>query len=277
MLHRICTYLLLVSALFIGSITATYAQDSYAQDSPEREAAKVGKRMVTLLDELKIVESGVVHANAKELIQIEHNLSTLKIRWGILNNDAQFIIAAYDHLIEMVVQYEQKVEAINLSIEERKKWLDASQVIENAENSIAMQVENYRHMEQEALELSLLQQQAPLLEKLKLKEGLLFTSITQTYTQAMQAAQAFPEFAQRAADLEDHYIVIKSSSEKIQAVQFQPFMARIKDYLMTFAAVAILLMFANMVQAKIQAYKQMRKSMQEYKKMLNPQDEIPTI
>ena len=55
-------------------------------------------------------------------------------------------------------------------------------------------------------------------------------------------------------------------------------MERIKDYLYSFAAVAILLMFVNMIYSKIQAYKQMRKSAEEYKKMLQRnENEFPTI
>lgn len=270
---QIRKYILLVTVLLFALAPAGFAQ----QDLPVQEVAKVGKRMVSMLDEMKIIESGVQNADAKEITQVEQAFSTLKIRWGILNNDAQFIIAAYEHLIEMVVQYEQKSEAITIAIEERKNWLTSSALLDSAEKNIAAQVENYKQMEDEAFKLSLLQQQAPLLEKLKLKEGLLFTSLTDTYTKAMQAAEKYPELLQRASAIEDNYIVIKSSSEKIQAAEYKPFLARIKDYLMTFAAVAILLMFANMVQAKIQAYKQMRKSMQEYKQMIKPEDEIPTI
>ena len=71
---------------------------------------------------------------------------------------------------------------------------------------------------------------------------------------------------------------VMTNSEKIQKAEYKPFMERIKDYLMSFAAVAIILMFFNMIQAKIQAYKQMRKSAEEYKKMLQGgDDEYPSI
>jgi hypothetical protein len=40
----------------------------------------------------------------------------------------------------------------------------------------------------------------------------------------------------------------------------------------------MLLMFANMVQAKIQAFKQMRKSVKEYQELLKKnEEEIPSI
>ena len=40
----------------------------------------------------------------------------------------------------------------------------------------------------------------------------------------------------------------------------------------------MLLMFVNMVQAKVQAYKQMKKSAEEYKKMMQgDQQDFPTI
>ena len=73
-------------------------------------------------------------------------------------------------------------------------------------------------------------------------------------------------------------IEIKEFSEKIKAAEYKPFLQRIKDYLYSFAAVAMLLMFANMVQSKIQAIKQMRKSAKEYKELLKKnEEEIPSI
>lgn len=78
--------------------------------------------------------------------------------------------------------------------------------------------------------------------------------------------------------MEEEYIELKGLSEKIQAAEYKPFLDRIKDYLYSFAAVAILLMFINMIQSKVQAYKQMRKSAEEYKKMLQRNDnEYPSI
>lgn len=271
MVHTICKYALLISLWLVGWVG--YAQ----QAQPMQEVVKVNKRMIALLEEIDQLEKNVSHADSTALAQIEHALSTLKIRWNILNNDAQFIIAAYDNLIDLVVQYEQNVEELNTTIDQRKQWFQAVAQLEKAEKALATQVQNYPKMEEDALKLSLLQQQAPLLEKLKLKEELLFTSLTETYNTAMQAAQQYPTLQERATALEDNYILIKSSSEKIKAAEYKPIMDRIKDYLMSFAAVAILLMFANMVQAKIQAYKQTRKSMEEYKKMLQGDNEIPTI
>ena len=79
-------------------------------------------------------------------------------------------------------------------------------------------------------------------------------------------------------ELEEEYIEIKGLSEKIQTAEYKPFLTRIKDYLYSFAAVAMLLMFANMVQAKIQAFQQMRKSAKEYQELLKKnEEEIPSI
>jgi hypothetical protein len=78
--------------------------------------------------------------------------------------------------------------------------------------------------------------------------------------------------------LEERYIELKALSDSIQAAEYKPFIERIKDYLLSFAAVAIILMFVNMVQAKIQAYKQLKKSTEDYiKAVRGGDDEIPSI
>ena len=136
----------------------------------------------------------------------------------------------------------------------------------------------YNELYNEAVEYSLLKQTASLLEKLKTKEGLTFSDITSRYEEAKTITEEYPALKKRMEELENDYIEIKTISEKIQAAEYKPFLTRIKDYLYSLAAVAMLLMFANMVQAKIQAFKQMRKSAKEYQELLKKnEEEIPSI
>ena len=133
-------------------------------------------------------------------------------------------------------------------------------------------------MYDEAVEYSLLKQTATLLEKLKAKEELSYNDVTARYEDAKTISEEFPALKKRMEKVEEQYIEIKGFSEKIKAAEYKPFLQRIKDYLYSFAAVAMLLMFANMVQAKIQAFKQMRKSAKEYQELLKKNEEdIPSI
>ena len=62
-------------------------------------------------------------------------------------------------------------------------------------------------------------------------------------------------------------------------MQYKPLIARIKDYLLGLAAVAVLLLFVSMVKTKIKAAKDARENMKKYQETLklNGQDEYPTI
>ena len=60
--------------------------------------------------------------------------------------------------------------------------------------------------------------------------------------------------------------------------QYKPLIQRVKDWLVSFAAVAMLLMFFNMMQGKIQAAKQMKENMKKMQEQLHKNDdEIPSI
>ena len=79
--------------------------------------------------------------------------------------------------------------------------------------------------------------------------------------------------------LEDSFAALKNKSDTIQAMQYQPLIQRIKDYLLGLAAVAVLLMFVSMMRSKIKAASDARKNLKEYKEKLklNGQDDYPTI
>ena len=73
-------------------------------------------------------------------------------------------------------------------------------------------------------------------------------------------------------------MVLKEKSEAIQAAAYQSPIERVKDYVMTFAGVAIILMFLSMVQTKIKALKAARENAKQYQEMLQKNNpEIPTI
>ena len=113
---------------------------------------------------------------------------------------------------------------------------------------------------------------------MKGKAQLLFPDIQKMYEVAKGAAQEFPDLQSKMDNVEECFIKLKNSSAEIQALEYKPLLQRIKDYLFSFAAVAIILMFFNMVQAKIQMIKQASKKAKEYEEMMKGnQDDYPTI
>lgn len=58
-------------------------------------------------------------------------------------------------------------------------------------------------------------------------------------------------------------------SAKIQEMVYKPLIQRVKDYLLGFAAVSIVLLFFNFMISKFQAWKKMRESMKQMKENMN--------
>ena len=77
--------------------------------------------------------------------------------------------------------------------------------------------------------------------------------------------------------IDNKYFQLQSVSAKIQTIEYKPFIQRIKDYLIGLAAVAILLMFFNLLNAKIKTLKAARDQAKKMKDMMDGQHNYPTI
>ena len=88
----------------------------------------------------------------------------------------------------------------------------------------------------------------------------------------------FSNFLPRFQPIEEKYIELKNISEKIQALEYKPWLQRIKDYLYSLAAVAMILLFLNMLQAKLKALKQARENAKKLREMMDKDNnDYPTI
>ena len=113
--------------------------------------------------------------------------------------------------------------------------------------------------------------------KAKAEEQALFTDIQTYFDQAKGASEAFPGLKIRMKAMEKKFFELQSVSTKIQEMVYKPFIQRIKDYLLGLAAVAILLMFLNLLSAKIKTLKQAREQAKKMKEMMDGQHNYPTI
>jgi Tfp pilus assembly protein PilO len=118
---------------------------------------------------------------------------------------------------------------------------------------------------------------APRLEALKAKEQLKFADVQSNYDKAKEAVAVFPGLSKRMEKIETRYIQLKSMSGKIQEMAYKPFIERIKDYLLGFAAVAILLMFANLAMSRLKSIKQARDQAKKLRDTLQGKQDYPTI
>lgn len=239
---------------------------------------EVESRLLLFMEELNAVSANVMRFNQDQLDKADKKLLAIDHKWMVYSQAHQEVIAADEALMNIVADYQENKQAVTDSIQRCRQQLDSFEIFQAAEKYIGKQMDVYKQMFETAKQYTLLKQQTPLLEKLKAKEQLSFAELTKHYEASKAVADEFPSFGRRMEKVEEQYIELKGLSEKIQAAEYKPFLDRIKDYLYSFAAVAILLMFINMVQSKIQAYRQMRKGAEEYKKMMQRNDnEYPTI
>jgi hypothetical protein len=256
-----------------------YAQDAMPEVKVDPlEALEVRGRLSLFIEEIETLLANVSSAKQKQLKKAEKSLSGIDKKWNVYSMAHQDIIAAEESLMEVVVNYADKKQQLSDSIQSQLHKLDCYDKFSDNEKYIEGQMEPYQKLYDEAVQFSLLKQTASQLEKLKAKEELTFGDVSAKYEESRTVSEEFPALKKRMENIEEQYIQIKGFSEKIKAAEYKPFLTRIKDYLYSLAAVAMLLMFANMVQAKIQAFKQMRKSAKEYQELLKKNEEdIPSI
>lgn len=211
---------------------------------------------------------------------LDQNLKSLDIRWNNYYPLQQWDISQDEELLSVVEKFELMRQEATDSLEVRKQMLQSLYAFADATTYFESLDSTYNSIGKRAFQLSLTQKTAPLLEKQKKKEQLLFATVQEKFDKAKEAAQFHLVSDQRMEALEDSYASIKNKSDAIQAMQYKPLIQRIKDYLLGLAAVAVLLMFVNMLRSRIKAAKDARENLKKYKESLklNGADkEYPTI
>lgn len=225
------------------------------------------------------VTNGYIRMLDRRLKGLEQGIKSLEVRWNNYYPMQQWDISQDEGLLACVESFELMKQEASDSLAVRKSMLQALQAFSDAQSYMHCLDTTYNRIGKKAFELSLTSKTAPMLEKEKKKEELLFASVQEKFDQAKEVGKYKLVSAERMEALEDDYAVLKNKSETIQAMQYKPLIQRVKDYLLGLAAVAVLLMFLNMVRSRIKAAKEMRKNMKKYKETLklNGQDEYPTI
>lgn len=260
--------------LSLGSgIKAQTSGDSISFDMLELEG-----KLLLFVDKIDAISADVTYANLEQLAKAEKEITSIDNKWNMFTQAYQLDIALDEKLLNLVTRYQEDKQQLTDTIQFLKHRLESFDAFMVAEIYIERQKEPYNKRLEEAKRYSQMEKLAPMLEKLKAKEQQFFAELEKNYEKAKEAAQTYDLLQDRMKKLEENYIELKIISDTIQATEYKPFIERIKDYLLSFAAVAIILMFINMVHAKIQSYKQLRKSAEEYKKALMGNDEdTPSI
>lgn len=226
------------------------------------------------------IPKSVVTTLEQRMQSLNQEYNRLDVKWNTYYQAQQMDIANSEDLMTMVASIEELKQAVKDTLDSKTEAVEAIAKFAAADNFIISQVNVYKNLYSKAFKLSLVQKLAPQLEKVKAKEQVLFTDLQNNYNQAKAACEVVPSLSPRLETLDKQFVVMKSVSENVQALEYKPLFQRLKDYVMGFAAVAIILMFFNGMLAKFNAYKQKAASLKKYNDMLNKNGQgtqYPTI
>ena len=197
--------------------------------------------------------------------------NSLDVMWTTYTQAQQMDIANDDDLMTMVANIEALKQSVKDTLDAKAEMVKAISDFAAADQFIISQVAVYKKLYKRAFKLSLLKKLAPQLEKAKAREQLVFEKLQASYDSAKAAAELVPSLQPRMKVLEEQFVVMKSVSEKVQALEYKPLFQRVKDYIMGLAAVSIILLFFSMMIAKYKAYKGKLANMKKVTEMMNKQ------
>ena len=268
----VCPYRLWSYGLATDTLSADVMIDT------EVEIQSIGDRLRSYVEDVEKLSRQVGIVPERKLKQVENSLSRLNAKHTLYCQAQQLYIAMDDSLMNLVAQYQEIGQMVSDSIQRQQQRFQWLEDFNQAERFIFAQDSAYQRLLKQSMLLSQIEKTAPALEKLKGQEQLLFADVDAHFQKAKVAAESTPALKKRQTQLEEKYIELKNSSEKIQAAEYMPLLDRIKDKLMGIAAVGIILMFFNMVVSKIQGYKKMRENAKQMEEMLRKsKDDYPKI
>lgn len=279
MLNRKALIYLLLSLLSLQPLMlhAQQGDDAAPAASDEQILLELKGRIQEYIDEVGRLSTAVYMASGDSIGELERAYKTLNAKWNTYYQAQQVDIATDDSLLSMVAEYQVAEQGVAEAIAKLKAHSNGLADFKAAEQFIMKQRPVYKKTYNEAKSLAMLPTTAPQLAKLKGKEQLLFAEIQKRYEQAKAIAADDPDLQQRMEKMEDRFVEIKEVSAQIQAAAYQPFFQRIKDYLMGFAAVAIILMFFHLAISKLQAVKKAREAAKKMQELYPQNNEYPTI
>lgn len=214
---------------------------------------------------------------SERLKSLSAALNSFSTRWDTYSAAQQVYIADNDSLLNRVAVIQQMRQSVADTLACRQQQHDHLTAFSTAEKFIWSQDKSYRDLYQQAIYYSMSPKLAAKLEKTKAEEQALTADVEKYFGQAKEAATAFPGLQLRMKAMKKKVFELQTVSAKIQEMAYKPFIQRIKDYLLGLAAVAIVLMFLNMMKSKLNLLKQARDQAKKMKGMMNGQHNYPTI
>lgn len=272
MLRRVI-YLTLV--LLVSTPIFAQEEDDDVQLN-EAEIITIVEEMSSYISEVVMLQSSIPKAKVNNISSLENRLLAIDNRWQNYTALKQQEIGTNETLSSIASQYQQLFTTTMDSISTQQKILLAQTTFSTALTFILHNSGQYSKLHDNAVMYSLVPQTAKQLAEVKAQEQLLFQEMAKNYQKALDAIDVAPKLQKRKAELERAYITVKLQSDEIQAMAYKNMLERIKDYVMTFAGIAILIMFVTMVMSKISALKTARDAAKKVAESMNKKD-YPTI
>ena len=234
-------------------------------------------RMNSFVSDVATLGDNLGNASKAQLDRTSRSLSLFDVKWSeYLQNNYEAIVADND-LIAIMDEFEETRTAVRNSIELRKAQIEKTEQFIKSEQLVSSQLGQYRDLKDKAFKLSLVKQGADALEKLKAKEKLDFADIENAYQAAKDAAEINPRLKDRMDSLQGLFVEIQTISGEIQKMEFKPLMTRIKDYLMSIAAVSVIMMFLVFLGTYVKSVKSAKESAEQMKQLLNKGENEPPV
>ncbi len=245
---------------------------------PSLSKMELNTRIERYIEDMVSLGTHLNSLKSDQLKNVNRSVNVLDAQWNEFYLQNADIITSDEKLLERAEDYEQARNATLDSIGTRKDRIEKTAIFVKSEKLITESVEKYQSLKEKAVKLSLVKQSVPALDKLKAKEQLDFVDLQNAYQAAKEAAEVNPMLNSRMAYLQSRFIEIQNYSSKIQQLEFKPFIARIKDYVLSLAAVSIILMFGVFISNYIKTLKTAKESAKKMEEILHQNDNnIPSI
>jgi len=280
----------LLSALAAGAQAPEqeFADDSLEVDIESRMMEYVDNlTQLNILSDMQIRFSDAIPLTtlyaqvlSDKVAKLNNSYESLNMQWTVFTQAMQAVIADSEDLMTLMTRVEQLKKVVADSIASKQQQCNALADFAKAEEFILGKDTTYASLYKKAYKLSLIQKLTPKLEKVKANEMTLFAQIQEHYGKAQKANELLPILSKRMETLSEQYANIQVMSKKIQELTYMPLIQRLKDYLISFACVAVLLLFFNMAITRYKTLKAARQQMKKYESMMRQgggASDYPTI
>ncbi len=224
-----------------------------------------------------IAQEVEVTTNRDSLQYLDMQLKRIELKWGGYYQSNEQMIGTDDNLISIVVEWQVLLEQTKDGITYRKGLSEANEKLAEVRAELLAQDSLYDGLVKKAVSLSMVKKLAKQLEQLKADEQIAIGGVETDYGAVKALAEQYVELKPGVDSLDRLYVEIKQRSQTVQSQEFKPYVARVKDYLLSLAAVAMILMFFNMAHAKYKQLKAESKRLADLKKMMGGDQQYPTI